>query len=260
MLNQLLDIDPGQLNEHQLRHIIQQIQADPEVIEKNEMRRTMQAQRVLFQQYQGRAIKDLTDAEKIHYAHLVKQSQQGVDWNAMLRKRHRPPVRTKERIIERPAPVNGNPYDSHLEVRLFEGQGPFAHLPKGRAILEYVSQHRYTSDGFIPYTTILLDAKGALENKEECSKFVKLHEQYGVAFLFIFSQPGIELAWNPPRKDGTVITQEQWVAYHRIKRRRPFYCCFEDTAQQFIRSLEFQDMVARHQTNDYAPGLIKFAA
>jgi hypothetical protein len=231
VLNQLLDIDAGQLNEHQLRHIIQQIQADPDVIEKNEMRRTMQAQRVLFSQYQGRAIKDLTDAEKIHYAHLVKQSQQGVDWNAMLRKRHRPPVRTKERIIERPAPVNGNHYDSHLEV-----------------------------DGFIPYTNILLDAKGALENKEECSKFVKLNEQYGVAFLFIFSQPGIELAWNPPRKDGTVITQEQWVAYHRIKRRRPFYCCFEDTAQQFIRSMEFQDMVARHAANDYAPGLINFAA
>lgn len=176
----------------------------------------------------------------------VKNQQLLVNFNEYNRLRFSPPPAPEGAKL----PKAPKPYRSWFEYRMFN-----THLEKldyEPISVDYILKHKYTPDSIIPGTNLLVELKGSFE-KNEPAKYQAIHEQTGYAFLFVFQRRGTEIAWKKPKKDGSRITHEGWVAYHRNKRVNslPFYCTFEDEFEEFKKSKEFQEIFKRHKITQH---------
>ena len=164
------------------------------------------------------------------------------------RKNHRPPVALTPKLIQRLPVILGERYDSHFEVR--NALGPFSRYPANRTKLPYTIPKTYEVDGHIPDTNIYIEYKPVIESQDQCRKFREVCLQNNVAILFVFIKRDISLWWNNPRKDGSVITQEQWSDFQRNKKTDPvpFYYTFEDEAEEFLESDCWKNICLKHST------------
>ncbi|HCG7104085.1 TPA: hypothetical protein NJ322_005038 [Vibrio parahaemolyticus] len=208
--------------------------------------------RKILEPWQGLDLSTLTDDSKIAYSYAVKEAQKHVDWNALAKKAHRPPKATKPKIIQRPPSINGQRFDSHFELRLLTG--PLSIYGENRIKIPYVFERQYEPDGAIPCTNILIECKPVIEGPETCRKLRQVCLQSKSAMLIIFSERGTGMHWNMPRKDGSVITQEEWCEKQRKKKkdRVDIYYTFEDECEEFLKSEFWLNVLDKHSLFNFS--------
>lgn len=182
--------------------------------------------------------------ELLSFAMEVKKQQLLINFNEYNRLKYSAPP-APDGITKIPKPPI--PFSSWFELRMFETH--LVNLEYEPLTIDYTRKHRYTPDSIIPGTNILVELKGAFE-KDEPGKYEPVTEQGGFAFLFVFQRRDTEIAWKKPRKDGSRLLHEEWVAYHH-KRGMPFYCTFEDEFADLKKSKSFAEITKRNKITQH---------
>ena len=106
------------------------------------------------------------------------------------------------------------PYKSWLEFRLFTW-GDLKHVPYEPEKLPYqeIKDREYNPDGV--YKDALIEVKGRFRRREEMDKYLAIRKCYpDRPILFVLHVPNVPLPGTQPRKDGSKMTQEEWLTKH----------------------------------------------
>jgi hypothetical protein len=163
-----------------------------------------------------------------------------VNWNAYNAQHYNGQVVTVDEVIFLPdLPPVPKPYRSWPEafIMIFGGLQDCEYEPKEHK-LKYVVEHVYSPDSVDPENNkIVFEIKGVIPTLEDARKYKTVAQQNGVHIVFILQEKGIICPWSRPRKDGSRMSQEEWIA------DKGFDFCYQGEEEAFRKTAKYRKLV-----------------
>lgn len=163
-----------------------------------------------------------------------------VNWNAYNAQHYSGQVVTVDEVIFLPdLPPVPKPYRSWPEafIMIFGGLQDCEYEPKQHK-LKYVVEHTYSPDSVDPDNSkIVFEIKGVIPTLEDARKYKTVAKQAGVHIVFILQEKGIICPWTRPRKDGSRMSQEEWIA------KEGFQFCYQGEEEAFRKTDKYRKLV-----------------
>jgi len=163
-----------------------------------------------------------------------------VNWNAYNEQHYGRQVVTIDEAIFLPdLPPVPRPYRSWPEamIMIFGGFQGLEYEPKTHK-KSYVLEHTYQPDAVDDLNDhILYEIKGVIPSLVDAAKYRAVAKQHGCHIVFVFQEKGIFCPWSRARKDGTRMTQEEWV------KKEGFDFCYVGEEAAFKESARYKWLV-----------------
>lgn len=163
-----------------------------------------------------------------------------VDWNLYNEQRYgRKPVSIKDVIFLPSLPPVPKPYRSWPEVHIskFGGLKGLEYEPKSHKV-KYVIEHTYQPDWVDTLNDrIFYEAKGIIPTLVDAAKYRAVAKLNDVHIIFILQEKNIICPFSRPRKDGSRMTQEEWI------KKEGFDYCYQGEEKELMKSARYKWLV-----------------
>ena len=161
----------------------------------------------------------------------------GDKWN-LLNKQRNGEVRPGDTIISGPSfPPHPQPFSSWSEFRMTVF-GALNGFPYESHVVDVWIKKRHVSDWVdINNNRIWYQGKGAIRNADQARELILAAEQNCLHQVFIFTVPNINCVWSKPRKDGKIMTQEDWAE------KQGFDYTYETEVRDWLQSERHHELV-----------------
>ncbi|MGA4453436.1 hypothetical protein [Pseudomonas fortuita] len=152
-------------------------------------------------------------------------------WDDYNRQRHAGRFLDGESLIKGPSlPAVPRPFHSWAEFRM-SVFGGMQDMPFEQIEVEYTVTKKHRSDWHDSLNNrIWYQGKGVIANSDAARDLICAAKQNSIHHVFIFTVPNIKCPWPKPRKDGSVMTQEEWC------KKEGFDYIYEGEEQAFLQS------------------------
>lgn len=161
----------------------------------------------------------------------IREVELKFGWDDYNRQRHAGRFQDGESLIKAPSlPSVPRPFHSWAEFRM-SVFGGMQDMPFEQIEVEYTVTKKHRSDWHDSLNNrIWYQGKGVIPNGDAARDLICAARQNSIHHVFIFTVPNIKCPWSRPRKDGSVMTQEEWC------KKEGFDYIYEGEEQAFLDS------------------------
>lgn len=164
-------------------------------------------------------------------------------WNELNQQRFQGKYTDGEIIKSPSVPRIPQPYSSWAEFRM-SVFGGMQEMQYEAIELTFTVEKKHISDWHDSLNNrILYQGKGVISTLDMARDLICVAKQNAVHHVFIFTVPNIHCPWARPRKDGSVMTQEEWA------KKEGFDFIYEGQEMEFLKGARRKWLVENFAKN-----------